>query len=110
MEMVPFANARETDRALPVSGNSMVPHYPPGTIVQIREVENWHEYIETGEDAVYVIVLKDDRRLLKELHKGSDKNTISIHSYNPNVDDAELPKSLVRSIWRVLAKYQKVAL
>lgn len=109
-ELIPFVEARDGDMAMPISGNSMEPKFPSGTIVLIRQIERWMEYLDTGEDMIYVIALNDGRRLIKEIHLGSDKNQLKFHSLNPNVDDVEVPKSLISGIWRVLAKYQRLAL
>lgn len=63
---IPFTNAREGDVAILQSGNSMSPTIPPGSVLLIREVVDWQEYLDNG---VYVIWLKDDRRITKEIRR-----------------------------------------
>ena len=99
---VPFVNAREGDKAIFQSGTSMIPTIPPGSIMQIREVVNWKEYFGYGN--IFVIELKDGRRITKEV-KRYDENPqeyIWCVSHNPEVQDEELPKSLIASVWKVV--------
>ena len=105
---LPFVNAKEEDISVPVTNNSMYPTYPAGTMVQIRKLEYWREYIELGQ--VYIIELKDDRRLIKEVRKGSDNKHFKLVSHNKDYDETEISKEFIRSIWLVLAKYQKVVM
>lgn len=107
---VPFMQARDTDRAIFVSGNSMAPKYPAGSIAQIRQVINWQEYLDTGEDMMYVVLLTDGRSVLREVHKGGNDEVFILHSLNNKVDDVEVPKHLIKQIWSVLASYQRMAL
>ena len=43
----------------------MIPTIPPGSLMLIREVANWREYFGYGN--IFVIVLKDGRRITKEM-------------------------------------------
>lgn len=101
-EYVPFINARDDDRAIYQSGNSMIPTIPPGSLIQIREVKQWREYFGYG--SIYVIELNDGRRLTKEVAKyePDPKNYILCKSHNPEVADEELPRSMIVSVWKVI--------
>lgn len=99
---VPFVNAREGDRAIFQSGTSMIPTIPPGSIMQIREVVNWKEYFGYGN--IFVIELKDGRRITKEVRRYDEnpQEYIWCVSHNPDVQDEELPKSMITSVWKVI--------
>jgi len=105
---MPFVNAKQEDIAVPVTNNSMYPTYPPGTIVQIRKLDYWKEYIEYGQ--IHIIELLDDRRLIKEVRKGSDDEHFKLISHNNDYDDTEISIKFIRSVWLVLAKFQKVVM
>lgn len=105
---IPFVDAKSEDIACPVTNNSMSPVYPPGTIVQIRKIELWREYIEYGQ--VYVVDLIDGRRLIKQVKKGSEKGKFILSSFNKDYDDNEIPTDMIYSMWLVIAKYEKVVM
>lgn len=98
---IPFTDAREGDVAILQSGNSMSPTIPPGSVLLIREVVDWREYLDSG---VYVIWLKDDRRITKEIRRYAPdpQNYVLCVSYNPDVADEPLPRSLIRGVWKVI--------
>lgn len=100
--MIPFTEAREGDIAIHQSGDSMSPGIPAGSILLIRNVENWREYFGYGN--VFVLWLKDDRRLTKRVDKYSADPTkyVVCHSFNPEYADEELPKSFIREVWKVI--------
>lgn len=99
---VPFVNAKEGDRAIFQSGTSMIPTIPPGSIMQIRKVENWREYFGYGN--IFVIELTDGRRITKEVSRydANPQDYIWCISHNPDVPDEELPKSMIVSVWKVI--------
>lgn len=100
--MVPFPNARPDDVAILQSGDSMTPTIPPGAILQIRKVEGWREYFGYGN--VFVLWLTDDRRITKLVKRSEEdpKNYVLCCSYNPDAEDEELPKSMIREVWKVV--------
>lgn len=100
--LIPFTNAQEDDRAIMQSGTSMIPTIPPGSILHIRKVHDWREYFGYGND--FVLWLKDDRRITKQVlkYKPDPKNYITCHSYKPEVEDEELPKSMIREVWKIV--------
>lgn len=100
--MVPFPDARPGDVAILQSGNSMSPTIPAGSILQIRRVDGWREYFGYGND--FVLWLSDERRITKQVLKyGPDPhNYVTCHSYNPEAGDEELPKSMIKEVWKVV--------
>lgn len=105
---IPFIDARDDDMACPVTNNSMTPVYPPGTLVQIRKIELWREYIEYGQ--VYVVDLIDGRRLIKQVKKSKSKDKVMLVSFNKEYDDNEVPMDMIYSMWLVISKYERVVM
>lgn len=101
-KMIPFPDARHGDVAILQSGNSMAPTIPAGSILQIRRVDNWREYFGYGND--FVLWLSDDRRITKQILKYAPdpQNYVTCHSYNPEVADEELPKSMIVEVWKII--------
>lgn len=102
LRMMPFTEAREGDVAILQSGTSMYPTIPPGSALLIRQVIDWKEYFGYG--GIYVIWLKDGRRITKEIRRydADPQNYVWCVSYNPDVADEELPKSMIRGVWKVV--------
>ncbi len=100
--MVPFPDARPDDVAILQSGNSMAPTIPAGAILQIRRVDGWREYFGYGND--FVLWLDDDRRITKQVlkYEPDPKNYVTCHSYNLEAADEELPKSMIKEVWKVI--------
>lgn len=100
--MIPLPDAQQGDVAILQSGDSMLPAIPPGAILQIRRVDGWREYFGYGSD--FVLWLTDNRRITKQVLKYSPdpQNYVTCHSYNKEVADEELPKSMIREVWKVV--------
>lgn len=107
MKYEPFSRevAREGDLVIPIFGDSMEPKYPSGTMVLIRKIELWQEYIEYG--ASYVLELIDERRLIKNVQKGKSKDTLLLVSINEKFEPAEIAKKLIRNVFRVLMSVRR---
>lgn len=101
-QLIPFTDAQEGDVALTVSGESMSPTCPPGSRVLIRQIPQWREYFGYGN--IFVLLLTDGRRILKEVQKYSEdsKNYILCKSHNDKYPEEELPKSMIASVWKVI--------
>lgn len=110
VDHIPFKDAKENDICMPVSGNSMAPTYCAGSIVLLHRVERWAEFLELGQ--VYMIVLKDGRRLIKELRASQEdcKTKYLCVSHNPAYDPVELPKDMISLVFLVRAVYAKTAM
>lgn len=102
MRMIILPDSREGDVAILQSGDSMYPTISPGAILQIRQVIDWQEYFGYGN--VFVLLLRDGRRITKQVLKyGPDpRNFVTCHSFNENADDEELPKRMIRQVWKVI--------
>ena len=100
--LVPFPDARRGDIAIMQSGNSMAPTIPSGAILQIRKVEGWREYFGYGND--FVLWLANERRITKQVlkYEPDPKNYVTCHSYNPDAADEELPKKMIKEVWKVV--------
>lgn len=101
-QLIPFTDAQEGDVALTVSGESMSPTCPPGSRVLIRQVPQWREYFGYGN--IFVLLLTDGRRILKEVQKYPEdsQNYILCRSHNNRFPEEELPKSMISSVWKVI--------
>lgn len=100
--LIPFPDARPNDWAIHQSGESMAPAIPSGAILQIRQVIDWQEYFGYGN--VYVLWLKDDRRITKLVKKydPDPQNYVLCCSYHPDFADEELPRRMIRQVWKVV--------
>lgn len=100
--MIPFTEAKEGDICIMESGNSMYPTIPSGSLLLIREVPTWKEYIGYGN--IFVILLKDGRRITKEITRYDEdpKNYVLCVSHNERVPAEELPKSMIVGVWKVI--------
>lgn len=101
-EYVPFEAARKGDVSLWVTGESMIPTYPPGCKILIRRVVGWQEYFGFGN--VFVLLLNDGRRILKEVVKSEEnpKTHVLCKSHNPKYSPEELPKNMIGEVWKVI--------
>lgn len=101
-KLIPFTDAQDGDVALMVSGESMSPTCPSGSKILIREVPQWNEYFGYGN--IFVLLLTDGRRVLKEVQKWQEdsKNYILCKSHNDKYPEEELPKSMIAGVWKVI--------
>ena len=104
----PTSIAHHGDVVIPIYGDSMEPTYKAGSLVLIREVELWREYLEFG--CTYVIGLVDDRRVIKTVMAGNDADHFLLVSINPAYQPQEIAKDIIRSVWRVIASVRREAL
>lgn len=104
----PTSIAHQGDVVIPIYGDSMEPIYKAGSMVLIREVELWREYLELG--CTYVIGLVDGRRIIKTVMAGSDAKHLLLVSINPAYEPQEIDKKIIRSVWRVIASVRRETL
>lgn len=71
----------DSQAAIRIYGNSMMPNYPPGCVVGLRRVGV--RSIQPGE--VYVIETKDSRLLKRLFYVDDDPKSDSIYCYSDNV-------------------------
>lgn len=100
--LIPFIEAHNGDVCIRIATDSMSPTCPPGCIVQIREVPDWKEYFGYG--GIFVIQLKDGRRIIKEVtqYEPDPKNYVLCVSHNKAFPAEELPKSFIVGVWKVV--------
>lgn len=110
IDYIPFKDAKQDDICVPIIGNSMAPTYCAGSTVLLHRIEDWQEFLELGQ--VYMIVLKDGRRLIKELRTSQEdkKSKYLCVSHNPTFDPVELPKNMISQVFLVRAVYAKTSM
>ena len=99
---IPFSRstAQQGDVVINVFGDSMSPKFPNGSLILIRKVELWREFLELNNP--YVIDIKDGRRILKIVRRADDATQYMLCSYNPAYEPQAIPKTIIRGIYRVL--------
>lgn len=99
---IAFNGALDGDKCIQVTGHSMEPACPPGSIVLIRQVERWKEYFGFGN--IFVLLLDDGRRVLKQITKSDDdpRNYVKCVSFNKDYPEEDLPKSMIAGVWKVI--------
>lgn len=110
VDYIPFKDAKVDDICVSVVGNSMAPTYVSGSVVLLHRIEQWREFLELGQ--VYMIVLNDGRRLIKELRASREnrKENYLCVSHNPDFDPVELPKHMISHVFLVRAVYAKTSM
>lgn len=110
MDYIPFKDAKVDDICVPVIGNSMSPTYCAGSVVLLHRIERWQEFLELGQ--VYMIVLTDGRRIIKELRasKEDKRSNYLCVSHNPDFEPVELPKNMINAVFLVRAVYAKTSM
>ena len=104
---IPFSRdvAKEGDCAVTIYGESMEPVYKEGSMVLIRRIEMWREYLDLGR--AYIVELMDDRRMIKIVKAGTDKEHLLLTSINPAFEPQEVSKRFIRSVWMVIASIRR---
>lgn len=99
---VAFNGALDGDKCIQVTGHSMEPACPPGSIVLIRQVERWKEYFGFGN--IFVVLLDDGRRVLKQITKSDEdpRNCVKCVSFNKDYPEEDLPKNMIAGVWKVI--------
>ena len=110
MALIEIGNVlNDSEMAIRVYGNSMVPNYPAGCVIGVKIT---HEpFIVPG--SVYVIETKENR-YLKRLYYSKDKNALRCISDNTMLHESgsmkgeyvypefDIPISEIRNLWRVV--------
>lgn len=112
LKYVPFVNAQPEDLSMVVIGNSMAPIFPPGATALLHPMQQWRTYVEFGQ--VYLIVLSDGRKILKEIRRPLDAQKaithFVCHSYNLEYDQTELPISIIKNLYIVKAVFYQTCM
>lgn len=98
-----FDSAKKGDIAFHVTGQSMEPKYLAGSLVLVREVFSWQEYFGYGD--CYVLLLKDGRRILKQIIKSEQDARLFVlcKSINPQYSAEELPRTMIARVFKVIS-------
>lgn len=90
----PIKNAQ---LAIRVSGDSMYPRYPNGSMVFVREIDH-SIFIEWGS---YYVLNTTNGTIIKRVFRG-DNNAIECRSINPDYPTFSVPISEVRKMYKIL--------
>lgn len=88
------------------SGDSMKPVISNGDIIALKEVMDWQSFLPTNE--VYAIMTTNDLRTVKVVRKGSDEAHFTLHAYNEEFEDQEIPKSAITKVFKVLGSLKAI--
>lgn len=72
---------KDSEAAMRISGNSMIPNYPPGCVVGL--IKRYNSFIEPGE--VYVIETRDGRILKRLFYKDDNTSGHLLTCYSDNI-------------------------
>lgn len=79
-----------------VKGDSMYPRFKAGDLIGLEPLLDM-DIIQWGQ--TYVVLTKDNQRLLKYVRKGKDEKHLILRSENPKYDDMDLHKSKVQKLF-----------
>ena len=82
------------------SGNSIKPVINNGDIIALKKIEDWQSFLPMNE--VYAIMTTNELRTVKVVRKGSDEEHFTLHAYNEEYEDQEIPKTSITKVFRVL--------
>lgn len=88
------------------SGDRMKPVISNGDIVALKEVMDWQSFLPMNE--VYAIMTTNDLRTVKVVRKGSDEAHFTLHAYNEEFEDQEIPKSAITKVFKVLGSLKAI--
>lgn len=88
------------------SGDSMKPVISNGDIIALKEVMDWQSFLPMNE--VYAIMTTNDLRTVKVVRKGSDEAHFTLHAYNEEFEDQEIPKSAITKVFKVLGSLKAI--
>lgn len=88
------------------SGDSMKPIINNGDIIALKVVEDWQSFLPMNE--VYAILTTNDLRTVKVVRKGSDEAHFTLHAYNEEFEDQEIPKSAITKVFKVLGSLKAI--
>lgn len=88
------------------SGDSMKPVINNGDIIALKTVNDWQSFLPMNE--VYAIMTTNDLRTVKVVRKGSDEAHFTLHAYNEDFEDQEIPKSAITKVFKVLGSLKAI--
>ena len=96
----------KTDFWCRTSGDSMKPLISNGDIIALKQILDWNEFLPMNE--VYAIMTTNDLRTVKIIRKGSDEEHFTLHSYNEEYEDQEIPKEAITKVFKVLGSLKAI--
>lgn len=89
-----------------ITGNSMYPKLTSGSVIAIKEVDDWVNYITFGE--IYAIVTTNDLRTVKIVRKSENENNFKLVPINTaEYDEQEIPKGMIARVFEVLGSINR---
>ena len=88
------------------SGDSMKPIISNGDIIALKAVDDWQSFLPMNE--VYAIMTTNDLRTVKIVRKGSDDAHFTLHAYNEEFEDQEIPKEAIIKVFKVLGSLEAI--
>lgn len=88
------------------SGDSMKPVINNGDIIALKTVNDWQSFLPMNE--VYAITTTNDLRTVKVVRRGLDDAHFTLHAYNEEFEDQEIPKSAITKVFKVLGSLKAI--
>ena len=88
------------------SGDSMKPVINNGDIIALKTVNDWQSFLPMNE--VYAIMTTNDLRTVKVVRRGLDDAHFTLHAYNEEFEDQEIPKSAITKVLKVLGSLKAI--
>lgn len=88
------------------SGDSMKPVINNGDIIALKTVNDWQSFLPMNE--VYAIMTTNDLRTVKVVRRGLDDAHFTLHAYNEEFEDQEIPKSAITKVFKVLGSLKAI--
>lgn len=88
------------------SGDSMKPVINNGDIIALKTVKDWQSFLPMNE--VYAIMTTNDLRTVKVVRRGLDDAHFTLHAYNEEFEDQEIPKSAITKVFKVLGSLKAI--
>lgn len=103
---IDFEPFNDADYWVNVTGKSMSPFISHGDIIALQVYNNWERFLLGGE--IYAIIT-EDFRTVKILQDGKDQEHFALipYSKDPNFKTQQLPKELVKQVFKVKGAIKK---
>lgn len=88
------------------SGDSMKPVINNGDIIALKVIDDWQSFLPMNE--VYAIMTTNDLRTVKVVRRGSDDAHFTLHAYNDEFEDQEIPKEAITKVFKVLGSLKAI--
>ena len=84
----------------------MYPKLTSGSVIAIKEVDDWINYITFGE--IYAIVTTNDLRTVKIVRKSENENNFKLVPINTaEYDEQEISKRMIARVFEVLGSINR---